>query len=128
MQKHISTETRVQNLEFGEAFKILEDREKNYAYFLSKSSWAGCKMVLHQLCYEAPPLFLIFQCYFMSKDFFALENAALAGGATKEEYQQFVAYVAGFYGNLSNYHSFGHMKFIPECSPEAFKKILCLTQ
>jgi hypothetical protein len=60
----------------------------------------------------------------MSKDFFALENAALAGGATKEEYQQFVAYVAGFYGNLSNYHSFGHMKFIPECSPEAFKKIL----
>jgi hypothetical protein len=35
-----------------------------------------------------------------------------------------LAYVGGFYGNMSNYHSFGHMKFIPDLSPENFKKIL----
>lgn len=35
-----------------------------------------------------------------------------------------MAYVAGFYGNMSNYHSFGHMKFIPEIGTETFKKIL----
>ena len=54
----------VQNLEFAEAFKHLTDKEKNYAYFISKASWAGAKMVLHQLCYEAPPLFLMFQAFF----------------------------------------------------------------
>jgi len=35
-----------------------------------------------------------------------------------------LAYAGGFYGNLSNYHSFGHMKFIPDLSPEAFKAIM----
>lgn len=35
-----------------------------------------------------------------------------------------MAYVGGFYGNMSNYQSFGHLKFIPELSPEDFEKIL----
>ncbi len=32
--------------------------------------------------------------------------------------------MAGFYGNMSNYHSFGDLKFIPELSQESFRKIL----
>ena len=36
----------------------------------------------------------------------------------------FVAYAAGFYGNMSNYHNFGDLKFIPEISSETFTKIL----
>jgi len=32
--------------------------------------------------------------------------------------------VAGFFGNLSNYHSFGHNKFVPELSRDTFKTIL----
>jgi dipeptidyl-peptidase-3 len=35
-----------------------------------------------------------------------------------------LAYAGGFYSNLSNYHSFGALKFIPECSAEAYYKIL----
>ena len=92
---------------------------------MSKASWAGAKMVMHQLCYEAPPLFLLFQSYFHERDFFVLEKAALANdNVGPEQWKQFIAYVAGFYGNLSNYHSFGHSKFIPECSCEVFKQIL----
>ena len=64
MQKYISTETRVQGLKFSDSWKMLTEREKNYAYFMAKASWAGAKMVLHQLCYEAPALFLLFQAYF----------------------------------------------------------------
>ena len=45
-------------------------------------------------------------------------------GLTEEEWKQFMAYVGGFYGNLSNYHSFGHMKFVPELSEEKFWAIL----
>jgi hypothetical protein len=35
-----------------------------------------------------------------------------------------MAYAGGFYANMSNYHSFGALKFTPECSPEAFIAIL----
>ena len=42
----------------------------------------------------------------------------------KDEYKLFIAYVGGVYGNMSNYHSFGHMKFIPDVSRASFKKIL----
>ena len=93
----------VQNLECGEAFSHLTDKEKNYAYFMSKASWAGAKMVLHQLCYEAPPLFLIFQAFFQEKDFHKVQEAALAAGVSAEDYQRFIAYVAGTYSNMCNY-------------------------
>ena len=43
---------------------------------------------------------------------------------TPEEYKHFLAYVGGFYGNMSNYHSFGDLKFVPELSKEAFRRIL----
>jgi len=48
----------------------------------------------------------------------------LEAGVTADEWKKFVAYVAGFYGNMSNYHSFGDLKFIPDLSRESFKKIL----
>jgi dipeptidyl-peptidase-3 len=60
MSKFISTETPVHNLEFDKAFEFLTEKERNYAYFLSKASWAGAKMVFHQLSYESPALLLIF--------------------------------------------------------------------
>ena len=47
MAKHIAVDTRIQNLEFTEPWRHLSDKEKNYAYFLSKASWAGAKMVFH---------------------------------------------------------------------------------
>ena len=43
---------------------------------------------------------------------------------TPEEWKKFIAYAGGFYGNLSNYHSFGHMKFVPDVAPEKFWAIL----
>ena len=44
---------------------------------------------------------------------------------TIQEWKNFIAYVGGFYGNMSNYHSFGAMKFVPDLpSFETFKTIL----
>ena len=120
----IPVETTVSNLECGEAFSHLTDREKNYAYFMSKASWAGAKMVFNQLCYEAPPLFMMFQAYFQEKDFHRVKEAAMAAGVSAEDFQRFVAYVAGFYSNFCNYQSFGHNKFIPEIDSKTFKAIL----
>ena len=81
-------------------------------------------MCFHQCSYEAPGLFLIFQAYFADKNFMELEEAAAAKGVTKEEWTKFTAYVAGFYGNLCNYHSFGAAKFAPDLSSEKFRAII----
>jgi hypothetical protein len=69
-------------------------------------------------------LFCIFQAYFQTKDFQVLEDAAAKAGVSKEDWKKFIAYVAGFYSNMSNYHSFGHMKFVPDLSKDTFKTIL----
>ena len=124
MSQFIKTITRVQNLRFKEAWGQLSDNEKNYAYYLSRSSWAGAKMVLHQICYEGPILFCMLQLYFQDGQFDDLREKAIEGGVSGEEYEQFLAYSAGFYSNMSNYHSFGHNKFIPELKQESFVKIL----
>jgi len=34
-------------LEYSEAFKLLTEKERNYAFFMEKASWAGAKMVFH---------------------------------------------------------------------------------
>jgi hypothetical protein len=69
MSTHIKLDTRVQNLAFSNAWKFLTDKEKNYAYFMSKASWAGSRMVPHQISYESPVLFGIFLAYFRDPDF-----------------------------------------------------------
>ena len=124
MAKHIKPDTRIQNLVFSEPWQGLNDREKNYAYYMAKASWEGSKVVPYQISYEAPALWCIFLAAFEDKNFEELEERALATGVTKSEYKNFLAYVGGFYGNMSNYHSFGDMKFVPDLTPEAFCKIL----
>lgn len=47
MSQHIKLDTTIQNLEFNKPWEFLTTKEKNYAYFLYKASWAGAKMVPH---------------------------------------------------------------------------------
>jgi len=60
MATFIHENTRVQNLGFSHAWTHLTEKEKNYAYFMTKASWAGAKIVLHQISHETAPLFCIF--------------------------------------------------------------------
>jgi len=50
--------------------------------------------------------------------------AAAKEGVSHEEWKKFLAYVAGFYSALGNYHFFGKSKFIPDLTPQVFEKIL----
>lgn len=91
---------------------------------MSQASWAGAKMVFHQISYESPALFIIFQAYFQERDFFKLEDAANQKGVSSEDFKKFICFIGGFYANMSNYHNFGATKFIPEISRQTFKQIL----
>lgn len=62
--------------------------------------------------------------FFQDKNFGALQEAATAKGVSEEDFKKFIAYVGGFYSNMSNYHSFGDHKFVPEISQETFHAIL----
>lgn len=68
---------------------------------------------------------MIFLTYYRDPDFQLLEECALKAGVTQTEWKNFIAYSAGFYGNMSNYHSFGDIKFVPDLENFAkFSQIL----
>ena len=47
MAKHIALDSRIQNLEFDKPWRFLTEQEKNYAYYLTKASWSGVRILLH---------------------------------------------------------------------------------
>lgn len=54
------------SLHFKEAFDQLTDDEKLYTYYLQKACCEGAPIVLFQVSYESPALFIIFQNFFSS--------------------------------------------------------------
>jgi hypothetical protein len=54
------------SLKFNEAFEQLSNDEKLYAYHLQKACYEGAPIVLFQISYESPPLFIILQSFFSS--------------------------------------------------------------
>lgn len=106
----------VVELKCSEAFNLLTDFEKNYAYYLSKASWEGSKICLFQCSNESPLLFILFQRLFNKISSESILNKY------KESYQ-FMEFASCFYSNMGNYNSFGDDKFIPKISKENFMKI-----
>lgn len=54
------------SLDFKDAFEQLHNEEKLYTYYFSRACWEGAPIVLFQVSYESPPLFIIFQSFFSS--------------------------------------------------------------
>jgi hypothetical protein len=52
------------NLNFAEIFDQLSNDEKLYTYYMNKACWEGAPIILFQVSYEAPALFIIFQTFF----------------------------------------------------------------
>ena len=42
----------------------LNEKERDYAYYMSEASYAGSKMVFNEISYESPLIFLVMQAYF----------------------------------------------------------------
>lgn len=47
MAKFIREDSRVQNLDFMASWPQLTEQEQNYAYYMTKASWAGALITLH---------------------------------------------------------------------------------
>jgi hypothetical protein len=56
----------IMTLNFKDAFDQLTQEEKLYTYYFQRACWEGAPIVLFQISYESPPLFIIFQSFFSS--------------------------------------------------------------
>ncbi|KAK0633419.1 putative dipeptidylpeptidase III [Immersiella caudata] len=106
----------VVRLEIGKHFEPLTDRQKRYAHFISRASFAGNRIVLRQTSPEAESIydFIIALHRAAAGDWKAL---AAKAGVEEDGLNGFLHYAAQFLGNAGNYKSFGDSKFIPR-SPE----------
>jgi len=108
----------VVRLEIEKHFEALNEKQKRYAHFISKASFAGTRIVLRQLSPESEPIYDLIVSLHKScnGDWKALQSKA---GIEESELTHFLEYAAMFLGNTGNYKSFGDSKFIPRCKPES---------
>lgn len=138
----LTAHTPICRLEVGEAFSGLTDKEKRYAHFLSRASWAGAHIVLRQISQEAPIIFDMLQHLFSEDPGALVQKAKDSPTIGEHNTEQILNYVATFYGNLSNYLSFGtklirhclwlmisgDTKFVPSVSVDTFSEFVKLSK
>ncbi|KAL2757529.1 hypothetical protein ACRALDRAFT_1028798 [Sodiomyces alcalophilus JCM 7366] len=109
----------VVRLEIEKHFEALTDKQKRYAHFISKASFAGNRIVLRQVSPESEDIydFLISLHKASGGDWDGLAKKA---GIDETQLTQFLEYAAQFLGNSGNYKSFGDAKFIPRCDESTF--------
>lgn len=112
--EHIELTTSVGAIDAKDAFFQLEDKEKLYAYWLTRASWEGAKIAYFQRSYESPVLLYLFGKIFEKEDIDTLRQKTLDSKTlTEEEWKHLTAYVAGVFNNCGNFHSYGDNKFTP---------------
>jgi len=121
----IPADTPVVCLEAAKAFEGLTDKERKYAYWLSKADWEGAKICLIQTSPESAPIFALFQLVFSAQPVANLVAAAKsAAGLTEAQCDAVLLYAASFFGNMGNYKSFGDTKIVPQVPKEKLKQII----
>ncbi|TLS29530.1 hypothetical protein PpBr36_00233 [Pyricularia pennisetigena] len=105
----------VVRLEIAKHFDALTDKQKRYAHYISKASFAGNRIVLRQVSPESEHIydFIISLHKSCDGDWKALAKKA---SVSDESVTQFLEYASQFLGNSGNYKSFGDSKFLPRCS------------
>ncbi|KAL2017819.1 hypothetical protein VTK56DRAFT_1621 [Thermocarpiscus australiensis] len=112
----------VVRLEIEKHFNALTDKQKRYAHFISKASFAGNRIVLRQVSPESESIydFIIALHRSAAGDWKALAQKA---GVDESGLTAFLQYAAQFLGNSGNYKSFGDSKFVPRCDESVFASL-----
>lgn len=102
-QHVLPLETPVVWLDASTAFEGLEDREKNYAYHLTRASWVGSLATFLQVSPESGKLFVLLHKIFRAQSAEELKKAAVAGGFSEDDVNAVLVYAAGIFSNAGNY-------------------------
>ncbi|KAK4099774.1 dipeptidyl-peptidase III [Parathielavia hyrcaniae] len=112
----------VVRLEIEKHFTALSDKQKRYAHFISKASFAGTRIVLRQVSPESEHIydFILALHKAAGGDWRALADKV---GVDDQGLTAFLQYAAQFLGNAGNYKSFGDSKFLPRCDESVFASL-----
>lgn len=128
-QHVLENETEVCHLDCISAFNALTKNERLYSYYLSKASWYGGLIVLHQTSPESPSIFCLLMKIFTKQSSDEITRIAVEKcGFSEEELTAFNVYAAGFLCNMGNYKGFGDTKFIPGVPKEKFMRLVMSTE
>jgi dipeptidyl-peptidase-3 len=112
----------VVRLEIEKHFTALSDKQKRYAHFISRASFAGNRIVLRQVSPESEHIYDLILALHKTAggDWKALAEKA---NVDEQGLTAFLQYAAQFLGNSGNYKSFGDSKFIPRCDESVFASL-----
>jgi dipeptidyl-peptidase-3 len=120
----IPSATPVVVLDASEAFDLLSDKEKMYAYWMGQASWKGSLICLTQCSPESMAIFTILLAAFSAQPIEELLEKARGAGFEQCEIDDLLMYSAAFFNNMGNYKSFGDTKFVPLTPKERFRAFL----
>jgi dipeptidyl-peptidase-3 len=111
-------EQPVCQLDARKAFALLTAREQQYALHFSRASWAGALACLATASPESPGILCLLQ------GLFAGAEAREGIPRSPEGGHELMQYAAAFYGNFSNYASFGDTKIVPRLPAAQFRALV----
>jgi dipeptidyl-peptidase-3 len=120
----IPASTPVVVLDATEAFQLLSDKEKCYAYWMGQASWKGSLICLTQCSPESSAVFTLLLATFAAQPMEELLARARANGIEQSEIDDILIYSAAFFCNMGNYKSFGDTKFVPQTPQDRFRAFL----
>ena len=112
----------VHGLDFKEAWDLLSEQEKQYAYHFTRASWAGAFIVSHQVSYESPVLLLFLLAYFEKGIDQILPRVKAQN--LEATWEKFLIYTGKVLGNMSNYESFGNTKIMSGLDEKEFTQLV----
>lgn len=112
MEDHlVPKEVPIKSIDVTESFNKLSDKEKAYAYYMSKACWEFAPLILDQRSGDAKDISWMFIRMFDDVKEYQLNDDSL---------NDFLNYWCFFMGNFGEYQSFGDKKLIPQMKKEDF--------
>ncbi|KAJ3410861.1 hypothetical protein HDV05_003150 [Chytridiales sp. JEL 0842] len=126
----VDTDLPIAKLEAKKHFDSLEEREKMYAYWIYKASWAGARVVAAEASHDSAKIVQFLLDIFTSaplkmRDLEALKTKSLV---PEESWKFFLEYACVVLAGLSNYSNYGFQKLIPRLPKSHFKAIVAAVE
>ncbi|KAI1795058.1 aflatoxin-detoxifizyme [Ganoderma leucocontextum] len=113
------------SLNVAKSFGLLSSKEKKYAHYVSKASWAGARIIQGQWTPQAEKLYDLLILTFSENGKLAdLDALHEKSGVSAEEWNDLLQYTSQVLSNLANYKSFGFTKIAPRIPEDKFAAII----
>ncbi|KAH8833631.1 aflatoxin-detoxifizyme, partial [Flagelloscypha sp. PMI_526] len=110
-------------LDVKNVFELLSDKERKYAHWVGKASWAGGSIIQEQWTSYATDLYKLLTTTF-SNNISALPALQDKSGLTESEFQDLLQYTVQVLSNLVNFRSFGATKIFPRIPQDKFAQVV----